>query len=450
MKMEIKGKKKLVCGVILFILLILLPLMYVGVDDFFLGNKISLDLWMQKKTMKEKEFIKFHLARLVQGEDRRKLDDTGFACHRSYQSNHCVSTKPVRIDTRNMTVYVPSDDLRHNETTVWPYPWNGYYVGGVSTVRIVQYTSTTPPPPCNFHHHVPVVVFSSGHIGNTYHEMSEIIIPLFLTVRQFQSRVMFVVEDYIPSFISKYNTILTHLSAHEPMNPATVPAIHCFPASIVGLKYHGILALNSSNIPGGYGMPEFRHFIFDTFGLKTTKVSEITRPRLLLLSRKFTRRILNEDETIAMIKDVGFQVIVVNRFDNHDLKKLSHVINTCNVLLGVHGAGLTYDMFLPAGAVVVQVEPLDLEHYAKVIFADNARSMGMEYLHYKIEEEESSLVKVFGRNSSVITDTASVSKHNGIMNSRNVFYEQQNVKLNLVRFRETIVKAFSIVTVPRL
>ncbi|XP_047978984.1 alpha-1,3-arabinosyltransferase XAT2-like [Salvia hispanica] len=177
-------------------------------------------------------------------------------------------------------------------------------------------------------------------------------------------------------------------------------------------------------------------------------VSEIPQPRMLLLSRRFTRRILNEDEMIAMIKDVGFQVIVVKRFDYHDMKKLSHVINTCNVILGVHGAGLTYGMFLPAGAVVVQIEPLDLEHYAKVIFEDNARAMGMEYLRYKIEEEESSLVKVFGRNSSVITDTGSVYRKHGIMNSRDVFYDQQNVRLDLVRFRETIVKAFSIVTVP--
>ncbi|XP_047975046.1 alpha-1,3-arabinosyltransferase XAT2-like isoform X2 [Salvia hispanica] len=404
---------------------------------------------MQKKTMKEKEFIKLHLERLVQGDDRRKLNDTGFACHRSYHTNHCVSTKPVRIDTRNMTIYVPSDDHRHNETTVWPYPWHGYEIDGVSTVRIIQHNNTTLPPPCDFHHHVPAVVFSSGHIGNTYHEISEIIIPLFLTIKHFQSRVMFVIEDYIPSFISKYNTILTHLSAYKPIKPTTNSAIHCFPALIVGLKYHGILSLNSSDIPGGYGMPEFRHFIFDTFSLKNMNVSEIPQPRMLLLSRRFTRRILNEDEMIAMIKDVGFQVIVVKRFDYHDMKKLSHVINTCNVILGVHGAGLTYGMFLPAGAVVVQIEPLDLEHYAKVIFEDNARAMGMEYLRYKIEEEESSLVKVFGRNSSVITDTGSVYRKHGIMNSRDVFYDQQNVRLDLVRFRETIVKAFSIVTVPR-
>lgn len=39
-----KGKKKFVFGVTLFVLLIFLPLMYVGVQDFLLGNKISLDL----------------------------------------------------------------------------------------------------------------------------------------------------------------------------------------------------------------------------------------------------------------------------------------------------------------------------------------------------------------------------------------------------------------------
>ncbi|XP_057811330.1 alpha-1,3-arabinosyltransferase XAT3-like [Salvia miltiorrhiza] len=330
-----------------------------------------------------------------------------------------------------MTLYIPSDDDWHNETTMRPYPWHGYEAG-ITPVRMIQYNNTTAPPPCEFHHDVPAVVFSSGYIGNSYHEMSEIIIPLFLTTKHFQSRVVFIIEDYQPSFIAKYSTILTRLSAHELMNPAANATVHCFPASIVGLKYHGILALNPRDIPGGYGMPEFRHFMFETFGLRIEHVSQIARPRLLLLSRKRTRRFLNEDEIINMIKDVGFQVIVL--------------INSCNVLLGVHGAGLTNGVFLPRGAVIIQVEPLNLEYFSKVIFEDNARAMGMQYLRYKIEDYESSLLKVFGRNSSVITDTSSVYRHHGILASRDVFYDQQNVKLNLARFRETVVKALSIVT----
>ncbi|XP_057811332.1 alpha-1,3-arabinosyltransferase XAT3-like [Salvia miltiorrhiza] len=147
-----------------------------------------------------------------------------------------------------------------------------------------------------------------------------------------------------------------------------------------------------------------------------------------------------------MIKDVGFQVIVVRRYDRRDMKKLSQLVNSCSVLLGVHGASLTNGVFLPMGAVVIPIEPLDLEYFFNAIFGDNALAMGMQYLRYKIEDNESSLLKVFGRNSSVITDTSSVYRHHGTMASRDVFFVQQNVKLNLARFRENVVKALSIET----
>ncbi|XP_057765603.1 alpha-1,3-arabinosyltransferase XAT3-like isoform X2 [Salvia miltiorrhiza] len=380
-------------------------------------------------------------------EDRRKLDDTGFACHRAIHSTHCVSTKAVRIDTRNMTLYIPSDESWRNETVVRPYPWNGYDVNEISAVRIIQYSNTSAPPPCEFHHDVPAVVFSSGYTGNTYHEMSEIIIPLFITTKQFQSRVVLVMEDYKPSFIAKYGTILSHLSAHEVMNPAANATVHCFPASIVGLKYHGILALNSSDIPGGYGMPEFRHFLRDTFGLRFEHVSQIPRPRLLLLSRTNSRKFLNEDEMIGMIEDVGFEVMMVRGSKvASNLRKLSQLINSCSVILGAHGAGLTNDVFLPRGGVIIQVEPLGTEWISKVIFGDTARAMGLHHLRYKIEEHESSLLKLYGRNSSVITDPESVYREAGYTAARAVFFDQQNLKLNLARFRETVVEALSIVS----
>ncbi|XP_042009343.1 alpha-1,3-arabinosyltransferase XAT3-like isoform X2 [Salvia splendens] len=450
MKLE-KDEKKQVFGVTPFLLLLSLPFLCVGAD-FLWGNRITFHQWMQNftgveaatKKVDDKKFINFHLARLVRGEDRRELDDTGFACHRAFHSVHCVSTKPVRIDTRNMTVYVPSDNEWENETVVRPYPWQGYAVNEISHVRIIQYSNATAPPPCDFRHRVPAVVFSSGYIGNTYHEMSEIIIPLYITTRHFQSRVAFVVEDYKPSFFAKYNAIITRLTAHEVINPAAnAAAVHCFPASVVGLKYHGILKVNSTDIPGGYGMPEFKRFLREIFSLTYSHVSEIPRPRLLLLSRTKSRKFLNEDEMIAMMQEVGFEVVVVR---GSNLATMARLVNSCSVIVGVHGAGLTNDVFMAKGGVVVQVEPLGTEWISKVMFGDTARAMGLHHLLYKIEEEESSLVKLYGRNSSVVIDPASVYRGGGYMTARAVFIDQQNVKINLARFRSSIVEALSIVT----
>ncbi|KAH6778538.1 hypothetical protein C2S51_009850 [Perilla frutescens var. frutescens] len=380
------------------------------------------------KTLEEQEFMNFHLARLARAEDRRKLDATGFACNNAVHSIHCVSTKPVRIDMSTMTVYIPSSDEGYpssdEEIEIRPYARQEDSLKSISPVKMIR-------------------------TGNVFHEMNEIIIPLYITTKQFQSRIALVLEDYKPSFIAKYGSVLSHLSSHEIINPAAneTGGVHCFPAAVVGLKYHDNLALNSSDIPGGYGMPEFRHFLRQAFSLKFAYVSEIAKPRLLLLSRTNTRRFLNEDEMIPLMKEVGFEVIVVKRSKMaSNLKKFTELINSCSVLLGAHGAGLTNEIFLPTGAVMIQVELLGTEWASNTYYGDTARAMGVHYLRYKIEAEESSLLKLYGRNSSVVTDPGSVYRDGGYRAARTVFLDQQNVRVNLARFRGILVEALSIVT----
>lgn len=384
------------------------------------------------------------------GEDRRILDSTGFACDKAEHSIVCVSNKPVRIDTTttNVTVYIPSSDSDH-ETAIRPYARQEDALRAISPVRMIQYTAnaTAPPPPCRYHHNIPAVVFSSGSTGNVFHEMNEIIIPLYITTKQFQSRVLFVLEDYKPSFMNKYGNVLSRLSDHAVIDPARNQSIHCFPGSVVGLKYHDNLALNSSDIPGGYAMPDFRHFLRQAYGLRFEHVSQITKPRLMLLSRTNTRRFLNEDEMIALMEEIGFQVIVIRRSKVvSNLSKFAQLINSCSVLLGAHGAGLTNEIFLPTGAVMVQVELLGTEWASNTYYGDTAKAMGVRYLKYKIEAEESSLQKLYGSNSTVVTDPGSVYQNGGYRAARTVFLDQQNVRINLARFRETLVEALSVVT----
>ncbi|GFP88052.1 egf domain-specific o-linked n-acetylglucosamine transferase [Phtheirospermum japonicum] len=327
-----------------------------------------------------------------------------------------------------------------------PYAKQESELEQISPVHVIRYSNHTLPS-CRFNHSVPAVIFSSGSTGNVFHEMNEIIIPLFITTKQFQSCVLFVLEDYKPSFMTKYGNILRRLSTYDVINPSENRSVHCFPGSVVGLKFHDHLALDPDKIPGGYAMPDFRRFLRQVYGLKFVRVSQLIRasnkPRLMLLSRTNSRRFLNEDEMVGVMEGLGFQVIVVRRSKiMSDLDRVARLINSCSVLVGAHGAGLTNGIFLPSGAVMVQVELLGTEWASNTYFGDHARAMGVHYLRYKIEAEESSLVKVYGRNHSFVTNPGSVTS---LTTARMVFLDQQNVRINLVRFRETLVEALSIV-----
>ncbi|KAK4439769.1 Alpha-1,3-arabinosyltransferase XAT3 [Sesamum alatum] len=416
--------------------------------DFFGGDIVPFDQWMQQfssSQVEEETPPQSPLARLVRGKDRRKLETTGFACDVAEHSIVCLADLPVRINTKNnITVYDSSSHKVQEETSVKPYALqkDKYLLQYITPVRIVH--GDNQPPVCQYNHEVPAVIFSSGISGNIFHEFNDILIPLFITTKHFQSRVFIILEDYDPSFVAKYRKIFSRMSSYEVMNPAANRSVHCFPGMILGLKYHDNLALNPSDIPGGYSIHDFRLFLGETYGLKFTHVSQIRRPTLMFISREKTRKILNEDEMITMMKELGFRVIVATAEEARNVNKFANTVNSCSVLVGAHGAGLTNELFLSAGAVMVQVEPLGLEWAAAKYYGNPAPGMHVHYLRYLIEPEESSLTELYGRHHSVITDPESVYAK-GYREVRAVYLDQQDVRVNIVRFRKTILQALKLV-----
>lgn len=145
------------------------------------------------------------------------------------------------------------------------------------------------------------------------------------------------------------------------------------------------------------------------------------------------------------MQELGFRVVVVKRAKvMADLNLFSSMINACSVFVGAHGAGLTNELFLPDGAVMVQVDLIGLEWAAAAYYGDPARGMGVHYLRYKIEAEESSLWKVFGgsRSHKAFVDPRGAFP---LEAGREVYLNGQNVNIDVDRFRKTMAMAMSLV-----
>ncbi|XP_030523857.2 alpha-1,3-arabinosyltransferase XAT2-like [Rhodamnia argentea] len=395
----------------------------------------------------ERDALKNLLGRLVTGEERNQLQSGGFTCHFDQHFETCLSANPVRISNGGLTVHVLSDGSKF-ERSIRPYARRDdeRMMKPVTPVQILHGDAANLPP-CDFVHSTPAVIFSTAVTGNAFHEFSEIIIPLFLTCRHFRSQLKFVTTDRNASWIQKYSGILNRLSDYEALN-LDHGSVHCFRGAVVGLRYHDNLALNPSDVPAGYIMHEFRQFLRESYGVKIKNVHEIEKlqkPVLILISRNHTRKFLNEDALVEQAQELGFQVVRAGYDTVSNLELLAKMCGSCNILVGVHGAGLSNEIFLPDGAVVLQVVPLGLDWASTYYFAVPAIAMDLHYLEYKTETKESSLFEVYGPDDPVIADPASIYAAKGYEAVRALYVDGQNLKINLDRFKYTLEEAMRLV-----
>jgi Glycosyltransferase 61 len=167
----------------------------------------------------------------------------------------------------------------------------------------------------------------------------------------------------------------------------------------------------------------------------------VKKPRLLIIGRKHTRALTNTDQVISMAKELGFEVVVDDLNRGPNLQEAAQVVNTFDVMMGVHGAGLTNIIFLPMNAVVIQIIPLGkLNQLFSDEFGVPARDMNLKHLKYEILEDESTLIDLYPRDDPIFTDPMSIHKK-GWLELNRIYLRQKNVKLDVVRFRSVLEKA---------
>ncbi|KAJ4792842.1 hypothetical protein LUZ62_044088 [Rhynchospora pubera] len=169
------------------------------------------------------------------------------------------------------------------------------------------------------------------------------------------------------------------------------------------------------------------------------------KPRLLIIGRNHTRKIINVDEIVAVGEELGFEV-VVNNTSSHDVGEFARTVNSFDVMMGVHGAGLTNEVFLPTNAVMIQIVPFgNLEGMSENDFGKGARNMMLKYLQYSIIEEESTLIDLYPRDHAVFRDPESIHRQ-GWAAMGEIYLNQQNVKLNITRFKPILARALELLS----
>ncbi|KAF0918358.1 hypothetical protein E2562_023523 [Oryza meyeriana var. granulata] len=379
----------------------------------------------------------------------------------SPRSDVCKLKGDVRVMLHNATVVVGHPSGKHQSWRMKPHPRKNdpHALAGATEVSVTLTPAAELVPECSAKHAAPAVVFSvGGYAGNMFHDFTDVLVPLYITTRRFAGDVHLLVSDAQPWWLEKYSPLLRELSRRDIVDMdrgSTSGGVHCYPQVIVGLEFHKEMSVDAAKIAGGYSMADFARLIRRSYGLTRDtairlrdgdntggiKEKKNPHPRLLIISRKATRAFTNVGAIARAAAALGYEVVVGETDHHSDLGVFAATVNSCDVVVGVHGAGLTNLVFLPAGAVVVQVVPLGgLEKMAREDFGVPAGDIGLRYVQYDIAVEESTLARQYPRDHRVLSDPAAV-RRDGWLALRSAYLVGQNVTLDVARFVAALSRA---------
>ncbi|KAA8518155.1 hypothetical protein F0562_015629 [Nyssa sinensis] len=411
-------------------------------------------------------------------------------CDRSsIRSDVCIMKGDVRAHFLSSSIYLYSskstngfidyvndlaedgeeEELQHEKIRPYTRKWETSVMDTIDELNLISKKEDSGSHHrCDVQHDVPAVFFSTGgYTGNVYHEFNDGILPLYITSQNLNKKVVFVILEYHDWWISKYENILSLLSDYPPIDFSGDKRTHCFPEAIVGLKIHDELTVDSSLMEGSKSIRDFRNLLDTAYwprirdlildeereaqlnledklslppSLKNSM--ELKKPKMVILSRNGSRAITNEDSLVRMAKQIGFQVEVLRPEPTLELAKIYRVLNSSDVMVGVHGAAMTHFLFLKPGSVFIQVIPLGTEWAAEAYYGEPAMKLGLKYIGYRILPRESSLYDDYDKNDPVLTDPSSVGKK-GWEFTKKIYLDHQNVVLNLGRFQKRLVRAYN-------
>ncbi|XP_010528967.2 PREDICTED: protein O-linked-mannose beta-1,4-N-acetylglucosaminyltransferase 2-like, partial [Tarenaya hassleriana] len=325
-----------------------------------------------------------------------------------------------------------------------------------STIKELTLTSGPGPGPlgrqCDVRHNSPAMVFSAGgYTGNLFHDFIDGLVPLFITVNS-----VFPDRDFVPVvpdarnwWVSKYSQVLEAFTNHRIISFENETSTHCFTSAHVGVISHGVMTIDPAQIPNSRSFVDFHNLLDKAFThgpiQSPAHLSSPRKPRLVLVSRygKVGRVITNEKKVKRMIEDIGFEVIRFRPTKKTSLPEAYKLIKSSHAMLGVHGAALTHSLFLRPGSVLVQVVPVGLDWMAKVCFEKSAKAMGLEYLEYRIDVEESTLKDKYGKEDMVLKDPVAFRGSEWNFTKMNVYLKEQNLRLDRVRLRNFMIQAYN-------
>ncbi|CAH1778985.1 unnamed protein product [Owenia fusiformis] len=155
-------------------------------------------------------------------------------------------------------------------------------------------------------------------------------------------------------------SIFTNREIIYRRNLSQTKSMVCFEHAYIGLAKSTTWYQYGFNEPQGPSgnhvtsveIKQFTNFVKTQLDIKP-RVSDY----LVLISRKFNRKILNENELIQNLVTTFRMKVISLSVETHSIKQIIEAISVAKVLIGMHGSLLVLSMFLPPGSLLLELFP---------------------------------------------------------------------------------------------
>ncbi|XP_043920980.1 protein O-linked-mannose beta-1,4-N-acetylglucosaminyltransferase 2 [Protopterus annectens] len=236
---------------------------------------------------------------------------------------------------------------------------------------------------------------------NLMHVFHDDLFPLYYTMQQFpdldaESRLVFM-EGWNEGLHFDLYKLLSNKQPLLKQHLGTLGKLLCFTKSYVGLSkmttwyQYGFVqpqGPKANILVSGNEIRQFTRFLLSKLNRSSEAIP--TDEYIVIFSRTVNRLILNEAELIlALAQEFNMKTVTVS-LDDYSFGDIAHLISNASMLVSMHGAQLVTAVFLPPGAMVVELFPYGVnpDHYTPYKTLTALPGMDLHYVAWRNTKEE--------------------------------------------------------------